>query len=364
MIDQPKALYIHIPFCDHICSYCDFAKVFKSSYNVQKYMGQLIREIGALNIPEDSLKTIYIGGGTPSALSIEEIAPLLTYLNEHFPSTVEFSIESNPESLTEEKILFYKTMGINRISIGVQTSNDVLLKDLNRAHSISQVSDCIDKLHKCHFENFNLDFIYGIPNMTRDDLLNDLNFAISSDAKHLSFYSLQIEEHTAFYNRGIQSQSDETLAEEYKMINDFLRERGYRRYEISNFAKEGYECLHNLTYWRDEYYYAAGISAASYLYSKRYIQTRSLTKYRGTLDTREEETISTETQKLEFLLCNLRLTEGFLLKEYKERFNEDFLEEYKKKLPSIGDDILIEEGRFRIKKEKLYLMDGILLKLL
>lgn len=361
---EVKALYLHIPFCEKICAYCDFPKVLCHSVSHEDYFSSLMKEIEETKIPEDSLKTIYIGGGTPSSVETYLLKMLLSYLHTHFPSVEEFTMEANPESLTDEKIELCQKYGVNRISLGVQSADNRLLKTLNRNHSVEDAKACVKRLKKHRFQNFNLDFIYGIPTMTDQDLDDDISLAISLNPTHLSFYSLQIEEGTLFKVRHVLAESDDTMARQYQHILNRLEEKGYYRYEVSNFSKPGYESKHNLTYWHDEFYYACGLGAASYAHDVRRCQTRSITDYIRCLKNFSEEKIGQDAEEFEFLMLNLRLVEGFSLERFYSRFNKKFEESYKNSIETVKDKVEIVDGFFRIKKEYLYVMDSILLELL
>ena len=180
-----ESLYIHIPFCSHICNYCDFPKVLSGSFSEEKYISCLLDELNSYHIADNSLKTIYIGGGTPSFLSLESLTRLLSYLHEHFKNVIEFSMEANPESLTEDKIKLLKNYGVNRISLGVESSSEHILKVLNRKHTVAQVESVIELLRQYGFDNINLDFIYGVNEMTSKDLDHDIDFALRQNVEHL-----------------------------------------------------------------------------------------------------------------------------------------------------------------------------------
>lgn len=358
-----KSLYIHIPFCDCICSYCDFAKVLSNTFSKKDYISKLIDEFYSLNIPFDSLETIYIGGGTPSSLSIEEIKPLLEILSTNFPSVIECTIEANPETITREKILFYKKHNINRISLGVESLNNKILKYLNRTHTNEKVKEVISILKEEEFRNYNLDFIYGMKGMATEDIDEEIAFIKNSDCKHVSFYSLQIEEGTILNNNGEKTQSDEELRNKYDYIKKSLKNIGMNRYEISNFSYPGFESKHNITYWKDNEYYAIGLSSSGYINKTRYTNTKSMTKYMNGIFNRSIESINKNDEEFEFLMLNLRLVSGFRLETFKERFNKDFLLSYKENIKKIKDYVIIDSS-FRIKEDYLFTMDGILLNLL
>ena len=364
MTELPKALYIHIPFCEHICSYCDFPKVLLSSQDSSAYIKVLKEEILSLRIPFDSLDTIYIGGGTPSALPLPQQNDLLSFLHASFPHVKEFSIEANPESLDEEVAHCFAAYGVNRVSIGVQSLSPALLVSLNRHHDKEMVRKAVEACKREGIDNLNLDFISGIPGMTKEDLKEDIAFSLSLAPKHLSFYSLQIEEGTSYFIHRVQSASDDILREQYDFVVSELSKYGYRRYEVSNFALPGYECQHNLTYWEDRTYYAAGLGASGYIGSIRYNNTRSLSHYLQGKWRLSEEEITPLDHEFEFLMLNLRLTKGFSLSKYSSLFGVDFFERHRKILPYVKDQLVKKGGNIALKPEYLYTMDETLLRLL
>jgi oxygen-independent coproporphyrinogen III oxidase len=358
------ALYCHIPFCDEICPYCDFPKVRTGIFDESLYVEKLIEEITSKNIPEDSLRTVYLGGGTPSVLSPQNLAQLLSYLHNHFPHLQEFTLEANPESLTEEKIAILKAFHVNRVSLGVQSSKPETLALLGRRHTKEQVQKTVRLLQDNGIRNINLDFIYGTPGMTEEDLRGDLAFAYSCKPTHLSFYSLQIETGTVFGNHHLQALDDEGMATLYDILRKDLAIHGYQRYEVSNFASPGYESQHNMTYWKDEPYYACGVGASGYEGNIRYSNTRSLTHYLQGKIRATTETIDEATSEFEFLMLNLRLTSGFRLQDFQERFGKDFRKTYAANLAKVADSVGFADDRFFILPDKIYIMDQILLELL
>lgn len=359
-----EALYLHIPFCDHLCHYCDFPKVLTGTFSEDAYLDALLKEIESFSIPPHSLKTVYIGGGTPSALSIRNLEKLLSYLHQHFVPLEEFTVEANPESLNEEKMILFKKYGVNRISLGVESSDDGILKRINRAHRISDVEKTISLLKKNEFKNINLDFIYGLEGTDLLDIRKDLDFALKEDVTHLSFYSLQIEEGTVFHNRNVRTDGDSLLASEYEEIVRTLEAHGFYRYEVSNFAKKGYESKHNLTYWNDQTYYAAGLGASGYLGNLRFVNTKSMNHYLAGKTHISEEKITIYDHEFEYLMLHLRLVSGFSIQEFDSLFGKDFLSYYRKGLEKVEDYVEIRDGFFHIRPQYLYTMDNILLSLL
>lgn len=359
-----SALYIHIPFCDKICNYCDFPKLLHGTFSEEQYLSCLINEYKSYKIPYDSLKTIYIGGGTPSCLSEKSLETLLSLLHHDFPSVQEFTIEANPESLSLDKIKIMSKYGINRVSLGVESSTDTILKRLNRQHKKDDVISIVNRLIDNGITNINLDFIYGLEDTDIHDLDKDLEFAVSLPIKHLSFYSLQIEEGTVFHNKNVKSIDDDALAKMYNHIITTLDNFGFHRYEVSNFAIPGFESKHNLTYWHDDEYFAIGLGASGYINKTRYKNTLSMNKYLNGATKATEEYVSPSNEEFEFLMLNLRLTDGFSISEFNKRFSSDFLVSYKENIDKVKAYIEIKNGRFFIKPQYIYTMDSILLDIL
>ncbi len=357
-----ESLYIHIPFCDHICAYCDFPKVFSHYFDKSLYVKRLIEEIESFSIPEKSLRTIYVGGGTPTSLSVDEWKPLLSCLSRFLP-VEEFTIEANPESLTRDKIDLFRQYGVNRISLGVQSCREDVLSAMGRKHTTEDVVRAVKDLHEAGFETISLDFIYGYPGTTKADSLKDIDFALSLAPSHLSFYSLQIEENTLLGKKGTFV-DDDSLAETYEAILARLEKDGFHRYEVSNFCRPGKESRHNLTYWHDQEYYGCGMGASGFVSSVRYQNTRSISEYLKGRNVRTKEKVLREDRKTEFLMLNLRLENGFALKDYEDLFHEDFQKAHEKAIQRLDGALCIKDGRAFIRKDLLYIMDSVLLELL
>ena len=357
-----QSLYIHIPFCDHICAYCDFPKVFGRYFDKSLYIERLLQEIDSFAIPEHSLKTIYIGGGTPSSLSLENLERLLSHLERWLP-VEELTIEANPESLTAEKLALFKKHHVNRISLGAESSKERILKAMGRCHTPKDIVLAVERAHAAGFDNISLDFIYGYPGTTIQDSLDDLDFALRLSPSHLSFYSLQVEDNTLLKQKGTLV-DDDSLADAYSSLCRKLSDNGFERYEVSNFARPGRESQHNLTYWHDEEYYGCGMGASGFVQDVRYRNTLSITDYLKGRNEREKEKVTPAERMIEYLMLNLRLSRGFLLSDYQNRFHEDFLETHRKAIEKVKDAVEIKDGRFFLKKESLFVMDGILLELI
>lgn len=322
-----KSLYVHIPFCEHICGYCDFTKLLYNEEFASKYVEALILEIKSYNIPK--METIYLGGGTPSALELGKLSQIVDFLGSYLEKNGEFTVEANVENLTKEKLEVLRKAGVNRLSIGVQTTHDEILKAINRHHTFEDAKKVVALAKEYGFTNINVDLIYGLPLQDEEALKEDLRNILSLDTPHISIYSLSISKGSKFYNEGIKPLSDEKDAYMYDLIVKTLTEAGYIHYEVSNFAKEGYESRHNKTYWKDEEYYGCGLGASGYINGVRYTNTKSLTKYlKGEYkDFEEKLTLNEEIE--DFLMLNLRLKEGFKVSTFINRFHFDPLEKFK-----------------------------------
>lgn len=360
---KPRSLYVHVPFCAHLCAYCDFAKVLYEPAWALSYLGELKKEIASFR-PE-ALDTIYIGGGTPSVLPVEEIADLLAFLSPLLAPGGEFSFEANPENFTREKAEILRRYGVNRLSFGVQSSNPTLLRLMGRHHTFAQAQEAVKIAREAGFDNLSCDLIYGLPGESLAILRNDIAALLSFRSEHLSTYCLSVNPGTSFFNEGIQEMDQALAADQYELILASLRKAGYDRYEVSNFAKDGHISRHNLAYWKDEPYYGAGLGAAGYIDSLRYSNTRNLSAYLKGIRHVEEEAVSVEEDKKYFFLTNLRLEEGFAFADYEKRFKSDFRLEYSKPRQELISQGLLKEDGARVypTDQGILLLDRILLAL-
>lgn len=354
------SVYIHIPFCNHICSYCDFCKFYYNSNLADKYLDELEREI-KLNYKNDYINTIYIGGGTPSSLSCEQLTHLLDILKVFKGNICEYTIECNVESIDEEKIKLFKEYGINRISVGIQTLNDKYIKLLNRYHNKNMVIDKINMIKK-YINNINIDLIYAIPNETLDELEDDLDFVLKLDVNHISAYSLIIEEHTKLFIDNVINISEDLDYSMYELICNKLINNGYTHYEISNFAKDGFESKHNLVYWNNYNYYGFGIGASGYINDIRYDNTRSINKYlNGNHLFNSHKLDLKETIENEFIL-GLRKLKGIDKNEFFKKYNID-INSFDSVKKMLNDKKLIDDKKHIFINEKyLYTSNDILLE--
>lgn len=359
-----NSLYIHIPFCNHICHYCDFTKLFYNENLIEPYLEALFAEIDSYNIK--NIKTIYIGGGTPTSLSEQHLKRLLEKVKPLLASEYEFTVEGNVENITSSKLKIMKESGVNRLSIGIQTTNNELLNKIGRNHTFEQTIKVIRDARKLKFNNINVDLIYGLPGQNQEQLANDINNILGLNTEHISIYSLTVSPGTIFFNKKVKEQKEDDARDSYDFILKTLRQNGYKRYEISNFAKPGFESEHNQTYWKDEQYYAVGLGASGYIGDCRYTNTKNINKYIKQNYIEVKETIIEKDELEDFMLCNLRLEDGFLDSEFVARFHVSFYEKYKEKCDKLINDglLIIDNGRIRLSDSGLIIMDRILIELI
>lgn len=357
------SVYIHIAFCKEICSYCDFAKIYYNEQLADQYLLALDREIKK-RYKSEEVVTLYIGGGTPSALNIKQLEKLFDIISQlNLTNLKEFSIELNIEDINEEKLKLFKANKINRLSIGLQTINSKFYKFLNRYNDIDDVINKIN-LAKKHFDNISLDFIYAFPNQSIKDLNLDLDFIEKLDLNHISIYSLIIEKNTILAINNTQSIDQDLESEMYYHIVNRLESLNYKHYEISNFAKEDYESKHNKVYWDNKRYYGFGLGASSYIDNKRITNTKSISNYLKDKYNISEEIIDLKTDMEYFLILALRKIKGINRKEFFDRYNMRLEDKFKiDKL--IKEGLLVLNGDYiSIAKDKLYISNYILSELI
>ena len=337
-------LYIHIPFCDKICNYCDFTAFQGANSKIKEYVEALKKEIELKGNKDFLIDSIFIGGGTPSFIDGKYIFDILEKLRENFTvlDNIEISIETNPKTFDEKKLEYYISAKINRLSIGVQSFNDKILKELGRNHNSKEAFDSIELVKKFGFD-INLDLIFGYQSQTIEDILYDLEIVKKINPEHISYYALIIEEKTKFkalQNAGkLNFLDEETERKMYHLIVEKLEEIGLKQYEVSNFSKIGKESVHNKKYWNCKEYLGLGISAHSYLNDERFSNTVNLAKYikelqSGNVPIEFREKLDISTKKFEYIIMNMRLKDGFLISDYNCIFKSDFLEENKKAVES------------------------------
>lgn len=356
------SIYIHIPFCLSICTYCDFSKVYYDSNYVKSYLQSLAKEIED-RYQGEIVKTIYIGGGTPTSLNEEELTILLELTKKfNLAKDIEFTIEGNIESITPSKLKIIKKYGVNRLSIGIESFNKDIIKLLGRKHTKEEVIKKISLIKK-YFTNINIDLIYAAYNNI-DILKEDIKTFLSLDIPHLSAYSLIIEDNTILKINKFPSIPEDIDYQMYKYIENTLEENNYYHYEISNYAKKGYESKHNLTYWHNQEYYGFGLSSVSYLQNIRRENTKNLTKYLHNEYLKEENYENKQVQMENEIMLALRLTKGLDLHHFKLKYHEDITKEFNIN-PLIEEGYLIKEDNYlKINKDYLYVSNQIILKIL
>ena len=351
--------YIHIPFCEHLCTYCDFCKRFTNKKIINEYLKALRQEIED-NYQKEKLKTIYIGGGTPSSLDYNDLKKLMNIVSLLKREDIcEFTFEVNPENITEEKLKLLKENGVNRISMGIESTNNRLLKYLGREHDFKLVKDKI-KLIKKYFSNINVDLIYALPNETIDDLKNDLDNIMSLDINHISTYSLEIHNHTILGIKKEQPILEDIDSDMYYFICDYLKKHGFKHYEISNFGKDDTYSCHNLVYWKNEEYYGFGLGASGYVNSIRYDNTRSMYNYVLGKRRLNEEKLTTKDKISYELILGFRLIDGINKKEFKEKYGVQLISQYNVS-ELIEQGYLIDDGlNIKVSYDKIYVENVIL----
>lgn len=357
-----KYCYIHIPFCKNICSYCDFCKLFYEEDLVNSYLLHLEKEIKKIYQGE-SLKTIYIGGGTPSCLSLKQLEKLFSILD-HLKKeeTIEYTIECNFNTITEEKLKLFQKYGVNRLSFGLESISTKNLKVLERVEDKNQITGVINLCHQLGFSNINIDIMYAIPNETLSLLEKDLEFVLSLNPTHISTYSLIIEPHTKLGIKKLPLIEEEMDYNMYQMICQKL-EKDYIHYEISNFSKEGYQSIHNLCYWKNENYYGFGLGAASYLNSCRMRNTRSMTKYLQDVYILEYEYLEKFDIMSYEMILGLRLLEGVSKDEFQKKYHEK-IEDVFQVEELVSKKFLCIDKNIYIPKDKIYVSNEILMNFL
>ncbi|HAZ37218.1 MAG TPA: oxygen-independent coproporphyrinogen III oxidase [Clostridiaceae bacterium] len=346
-----NSLYVHIPFCIKKCLYCDFNSYSNMWSYEDKYIDALLKE--ADKIEEKSFNTIFVGGGTPTTLSLYNLERLLKKLSKYSPK--EFTFEGNPGTIDIEKLKLLKYYGVNRLSIGLQAWQNNLLKSLGRIHDLDSFLKTYNEAIKVGFDNINIDLMFAIPDQSMDDWVCTLKNVVKLNPQHLSCYSLIIEEGTPFfklYNENkLKLVDEDTDREMYYFTKDYLSKNGFKQYEISNFAKHNKECKHNITYWMDEEYIGIGAGAHSYSKGYRYNNYPNVPEYidatqkGNAIQNKVKVTVKDELE--EFMFMGLRMTDGILKKRFKDRFKKDIYDVYGSELCELKKlGLLIEDNNY------------------
>lgn len=362
-------IYIHIPFCKQKCTYCDFASFPKEIGKAESYFACLYREIKgrAEQLKGKTFDTIYIGGGTPSVVDAKFIVGALKQVKNCFKLTKnpEITIEINPGTVDKQKIEEYKKAGVNRFSIGLQTGFDEQLKKLNRVHTAKDFLECCNLLKG---ENISADILIGLSGQTAEQVKKSVDLAIAGGVKHISVYALTPEVGTPIYTDYLNGEllSDDEVADIYDDIRAYLKEKGYNRYEISNFAVKGYESKHNLNYWKRGEYIGVGVSASSFIDGRRFTNSFKIDEYINAIILNKNPEISSDIideadAKFEFIMLGLRTTNGISITEFNKTFNADFDKEYKDVLSKKAEFLVRDGDTLKIKDEYLYVQNDIIL---
>ena len=363
MQGKELGIYIHIPFCKQKCYYCDFVSFSNKEGYIEKYVETVKREIDSYDLSKYNITTIYIGGGTPSRIPSEKIQEILEKIKQKISKNqtrwedIEITIELNPGTVDEEKIKKYKEIGINRLSIGLQSTNNKLLKEIGRIHTFEDFKNTYNLVKKVGFENINVDLMIGLPNQTISDVKDSLNEIIKLNPTHVSVYSLIVEENTKMEqlinNKELQLPDEELERQMYWYVKNTLESNGYNHYEISNFAKKGKESKHNLNCWEQKEYIGLGLAAYSYLNGVRYGNTSNIEEYINVQDfyNRSEleesgirivdEVQSLEDKRKEYMLLGLRKIDGVSIQKFKEKFVENPIFLFRKELEKLVNEELI-----------------------
>ena len=375
------SLYIHIPFCNSRCNYCNFVSFVASEQEKLRYVECLKKEI-MIRAKEYNkfftIKTIFIGGGTPSCLINGAIKDILQTIYKHFTvkNDAEITIELNPNTATKEKIEEFVISGVNRFSIGLQCISPLVLKNMGRTHTLDDFNNAVSLIREQGVSNINADMIVGYPGQSEKDTVETAKYLISKNIPHVSAYILSVEQGTPLQfmiDNGTQKlPKEEKLLKTYQAVVNTLSEAGYIRYEVSNFAKPGFVCKHNLTYWTRNEYLGLGVSAHSYIDGVRFFNTENLQSYCQCLETKNKAPVSSVTKlttaekKEEAVMLSLRTNEGLSTKAYEEEFHENFLAKHKDQLASfikLGLLTIDREGNIKATAKGFLVLNKLILEL-
>jgi len=361
-----RGVYIHIPFCHQICNYCDFNKVYFHKQPVDEYIEAVGKEMAMVvsKEPEQfaNIETIYLGGGTPTALSPKQLERLLELIADHLPiDVVEFTVEANPDELSIDKLKALKNGGVTRLSLGVQSFDEELLQKLGRTHTTDHVYQAIEWAKNVGFENLNIDLMYGLPGQSLNQWEDTLEKALELNLPHYSAYSLIVEPKTVFYIQyakgKLQLPEEELEAKMYEMLMDKMEEQGIHQYEISNFAKEGYQSIHNKIYWDNDEYAGFGAGAHGYMNGIRYSNYGPIKKYLQAIENgkrpilyQHQVTISEKCEEEMFL--GLRKNEGVSFKRFEKKIGFPMKEKYADVIHTLIKEGLVMEDAGRLKLTK------------
>lgn len=371
---KPLALYIHIPFCRSKCIYCDFASYPNSEDRIGSYLTALKEELCSWKdrLQNYELTTIFIGGGTPSILSGRQIEDLLCAVRAvvRVHPEAEITMEANPGTVDCEKLRLCRRSGVNRISFGVQSMNDGLLKKLGRIHTAAEICEAVSMARDAGFDNVSLDLMYALPGQTVDLWRDTLDRAITLSPDHISAYSLIVEEGTPMYDLAeagkVDLPDDDSVIEMQRIAIDRLAEAGYHRYEISNYARPGRECRHNIVYWQRGEYLGIGCAAHSLMNGERFENPRGLSEYLSGVRQCDRISLARQDEMEETVMLSTRMTQGLDLDDYRRRFGEDFASAHAKTIRRLQSLGLIETdgGFLRLTRRGLEVQNAVVVELL
>jgi oxygen-independent coproporphyrinogen-3 oxidase len=368
------SLYIHIPFCISKCIYCDFNSIVIKSQVVDEYLKAIEKELQSA-AGKYSFTTVFIGGGTPTVLNETQLDRLLSMISKHVDVTnlKEYTIEVNPGTLSDEKTFIMKNSHVNRISIGIQSFNDRYLKLLGRIHSANEAIDVYFNVREKGFNNISIDLIYGYPAQSLNEWKKDLRECCKLDPEHISAYCLTYEQGTPIVKMtesgSLKKLSEEEELKMYEFTNDFLCDKGYNHYEISNFAKQGKECRHNTVYWENREYIGIGAGAFSYVNGERYCNMKNVKEYVSSVTSKKNlicfsEKLPQKKRASEILIMALRMTSGISRKEFIQRSGFDLNELFEKQLNNLTQAGLInfDDERVKLTRKGLSVADSVMME--
>ena len=366
----PLELYVHIPFCVRKCQYCDFLSGPSDEETKDRYIEALLKEIRAAEHTEDyEIVSVFIGGGTPSALKAEAIASIMRTLQEQFffCEDAEVTIEANPGTVDLEKLTIYRNVGINRLSLGLQSTDAEELKLLGRIHSYEEFLKSYEWAREAGFSNINIDLMFAIPGQTGEAWRQHLYQVAELNPEHISAYSLIIEEGTPFAEQNLDLPDEDTEYQMYEDTAEILERYGYRQYEISNYAKQGYMCRHNAGYWQRREYLGFGLGASSLYVGMRFSNTHQMQEYlkesRNPDQIRKDVTVLSRNEQIEeFMFLGLRMTEGISEKKFEENFDVRLMDVYGDILQKYEETGFMEhiETKWRLTRKGIHVSNHIL----
>jgi len=365
-------IYIHIPFCKQKCTYCDFTSYPKRLNEAEAYIACLYKEIKLRSneLKQKSFDTIYFGGGTPSIIKPEYIAGAIKQLKNMYNIDVnsEITLELNPGTVDKEKIDIYKNCGINRFSIGLQSGQNYHLQRLNRIHN---TQDFINVCNLLKGENISCDILIGLQDQTQEEINDTIDLAIKGNVSHISMYALKPEEGTPIFSNYLNGDlpSNDEVADFYETAVKYLDDKGFKRYEVSNFCKDNKYSKHNLNYWKRGEYIGFGIAACSFIDKKRFTNTRDFDDYLKCIISNrfpvvDNEEVTEDEAEFEYIMLALRTSFGIVLKEFESIFKTDFLKKYENIIKKQANYLEISENRVIIKPEYLFIQNNIIIEFL